>query len=647
LGYFLGALPLASISNGGVDLIHNDAVSLFVSAAKQVQPQVEPSPEDLISIGQIARQVEGLPLALELAASWVRIMPIARIAQELTQGYELLEAELTDIPERHRNLRSILDKTWTALSEKKRETLAKFSVFVGGCTLEAAEAVTKTHYSILLALVNEALLKRTSDFRFDMHPLIRHYAVDKLGPDSTQEAIIQSSHSAYYRTLVRKGGRDLCMGKDYRWQTDYLTDYNNLLAVLNRSLDAIDTEQSLELCAGLWFFWFSNGKFKEGINFCQQALHISSGESEVRAETLNGLGALISRVNLEEGKGYLEQGLAMSQGLGFKYGKQNALFYLSNIAQSQNDLSTAESYMLEALRLRGELGYSVQQCVHNLGNIYYKQGKFQEAEEYYQQALEICQRNNNAYEIAIAQGSLANVAMKCGNYQKAEALLLASRQLYQLSQDKAHLAYTELTLGVVAYHAGNHSKARAFYDTALHMGQEINWTILIANCYLYLALLDYYDGAYTSATHWLERCLALCATNHFTREAVWTNSLFISIYALREPNKALAVAKQAFDLLQGLNAPDDFRLFLEHLLLFLESHNLTTAITLYAIVEMLQDRLNVVRPVFDQRRLDQFKINAQVSVGLEVFNICYQQGKDMKPEAVTTYLDGLFGDFPR
>ena len=97
----------------------SEAVGLFVSAAKRVSPQLEPSPDDLLSIAQIAKQVEGLPLALELAASWVRIMPISRIAKELGQGYDLLKTDLSDIPERHRSLNQILDKTWATLSKKK------------------------------------------------------------------------------------------------------------------------------------------------------------------------------------------------------------------------------------------------------------------------------------------------------------------------------------------------------------------------------------------------------------------------------------------------------------------------------------------------------------------------------------------------
>src|SRR5690606_22391177 len=151
----------------------SDAVRLFVGAALRVAPDTTFSDDDMSDVARICAHVEGLPLAIELAASWLRAMTPGQVPAELESGYELLAADLADLPARHRSLETVLDKTWEDLTDVKRQTLQRLSLFVDGCTLEAGQAVTESHLSTLLSLVNQSLLQRRSDGRLHCHALVQ------------------------------------------------------------------------------------------------------------------------------------------------------------------------------------------------------------------------------------------------------------------------------------------------------------------------------------------------------------------------------------------------------------------------------------------------------------------------------------------
>ena len=176
------------------------AVQLFLQSARRNQPDFAlQDKDDLTYLARICRTVAGMPLALELAASWVDMLPLSEIADELQQGLDFLETDMRDMPERHRSIRAAIDYSWQKLDEKERDIFAKLSVFRGDFTREAAKALADANLRQLARLVSKSLLQGGGgkDGRYQIHELLRQYGAEKL-EDSGEETAVRERHSYYY-----------------------------------------------------------------------------------------------------------------------------------------------------------------------------------------------------------------------------------------------------------------------------------------------------------------------------------------------------------------------------------------------------------------------------------------------------------------
>ncbi|NOK78959.1 MAG: hypothetical protein GFH24_608416n3 [Chloroflexi bacterium AL-N5] len=499
------------------DLSDNEAVSLFVSAAKRVQPQLEPSPEEFLSIAQIARQVEGLPLALELAASWLRIMPIARIAQELSQGYDLLETDLSDVPERHRNLKTILDKTWESLSEKKRETLAKLSVFVGGCTLEAAEAVTQTHFSILLALVNEALLRRLNTGRFDLHLLIRNFAADK--HKALDIADTYQRHGHFYAEQLAAHSSPKA-GKSALRLTDDTENCRDawLYLATQHQLDLL--ELSLN---GIDYLYSMAGRYHEGNQLYEKLLGIletqppSTQRDRLMAGIINGQAdRSLTLGYTEAATAQLHKSLALLAPLtGVEKQRAYVLSSFARLCWEQGNYAQAQSYLQSAYDTVNPLDDQRQivNILHGLAIVLRDQGKLEEAYPVYQNvikvylsmaeygnaalaynnlaALELAMNKVNCARISVERGlalikdtkadrartylkqSYAGIYFQSTDYLMAEKAFLEVLELAKKIQDKTIVCDVLKMLGHCQVKLGEPAKAIPYLQDSLRLAQDL------------------------------------------------------------------------------------------------------------------------------------------------------------------------------
>jgi predicted ATPase/DNA-binding SARP family transcriptional activator len=178
------------------------AVRLFVQRARRARPGFEMNDEDKPGILRLCRLVEGMPLALELAAAWVRILSPAEISQEIETSLEFLNAQVRDLPERHRSIQAVFDHSWHMLTEEERNVLCRMSVFHGSFSREAAEAVAGSRLALLSALVAKSFLRRTREGRYILHELIRQYVANHLAEVPEEEGEARDRHSAYYTDFV-------------------------------------------------------------------------------------------------------------------------------------------------------------------------------------------------------------------------------------------------------------------------------------------------------------------------------------------------------------------------------------------------------------------------------------------------------------
>ena len=189
------------------------------------------------AIAAICRQVEGMPLALELAASWARVMPCAEIARQIGENFDFLTTGLRNLPERHRSMRALFDQSWRLLSPVEQGVLMRLSVFRGGWQLEEAAPVTGATLALLLGLVDKSLVHTAGQHRFDLHELVRQYAAEQLAA-SGEDDLIRQRHYAAYLQLFRTADSHLRGPEAATWFARLEPEQDNLRAALQWTLDS-------------------------------------------------------------------------------------------------------------------------------------------------------------------------------------------------------------------------------------------------------------------------------------------------------------------------------------------------------------------------------------------------------------------------
>lgn len=242
------------------------AVQLFLQSARRNQPDFAfQGADDLTYLTRICKVVAGMPLALELAASWVDVLPLAKIAAELRKGLDFLETDMRDLPERHRSVRAAIDNSWQYLTEQERAIFARLSVFRGGFTQEAAKAVTGTDLRQLARLMNKSLLQGVrEDGRFQVHELLRQYGKEKLA-ELGLETTACDRHSEYFCSALQKWQAALNSNQTRKAAVEMEADYRNITLAWEYALDQGHLGHLIAAVNGLGDYYDVTGRWMTGI----------------------------------------------------------------------------------------------------------------------------------------------------------------------------------------------------------------------------------------------------------------------------------------------------------------------------------------------------------------------------------------------
>ena len=262
------------------------AVQLFVQRARQVQHHFSLA-DNLPSVLSICRQVEGLPLGLELAASWLHAMSCPQVAARMASSLDFLTTPLRNMPERHRSLRTLFEKSWSLLAAGEQAVFMRLALFQDGFDLEAAAAVAGATLPVLAGLIDKSLVRIDAAGRYDLHELLRQYAQDKLANAGEYDSTIRR-HLAYYLQLAEEGEAHVYGPEQSGWYDHLEAEIDNLRAALTWSLDHGEGEVGLRLAAALRWVWEACGYLEEGFVWFTKLLAQSSGAAaSVRAKALS------------------------------------------------------------------------------------------------------------------------------------------------------------------------------------------------------------------------------------------------------------------------------------------------------------------------------------------------------------------------
>jgi predicted ATPase/DNA-binding SARP family transcriptional activator len=510
-----------------------DAVQLFWQHARQVQPHFDPSAE-WPWVVRICQLVDGMPLAIELAAAWLRLMPYRAIVQEIEGNVDFLATTLRNVPGRHRSLRAVFDQSWYLLSEAEQAVLKKLSVFRGGFQRETAEAVTDASLEQLASLVDKSLLQVTPAGRYHIHELIRQYAAQKLRQTPGDYEQARSLHCLIYLDFLR-GQEAHLKGVNLKGAKAAITaELDNVRAAWRW---AVERGQLLELKSameGLWFFYEAKGWILEGDDDFGQAVAslrrtcagLTTPElAAARADSCPVLGlALVyegwfqSRLGrFEEAKPLFQESLSILRSAGDRARRERAcalfFFGLATLYFGGEPVAAIGS-LQESLALFNQVDdtWGKGMAMSVLGQATLALGQGAEAERLLQESIAILTKIGNLQNISCAMSALGQVAQKRGQISQAEAIYLECLKIRAEIGDRTGMAFSLCDLGEVARLGGAYDQARRYYEQSLASARETGLPTASAEALRGMGNLAERRGDYAQAKGFFQESLAVSRT---------------------------------------------------------------------------------------------------------------------------------------
>ncbi len=494
------------------------AVQLFIQTAQRVRRDFEYMLANSAAILRLCRLVDGLPLAIELAASQVRDHTCAEIVAAVEQNLDVLSTSLRDVPERQRNLRALFAYSWNLLQPLEREALMALSLFRGGATAEAAAEVAHATPETLSALIDQSLLRRSDADRYEMHELVRQYAAEKLAETAGDYAAAQRRFSAYFATWAQQRESEL---RDRR-QTTALQliepEIENLRTAWEWSIAAGDEAAIDHLMTGLFRFfrlrsWFVQGDQTSAlvINWLRPQASTAARRTLLgRALTWRGVFAY-SLAWLSEAREALVESCDLLNRDEDRSLRAAALGHLCHVAAQLGQHTDAEQFGRESL----ELFRAVQDrsgeamAALNLGNVFKDRGDFEQGRQFYQRSLDLQGEDGDPRATAATLNNLGMIAQQIGEYAEARNLYARAAQNYRELADRYGQALTLTNLGIIADIQGDYPEAIRLYQSGLELRQEIGERLGLAYSYANLGYVAYEQGEYLKARRLLQQGLDL------------------------------------------------------------------------------------------------------------------------------------------
>ncbi len=512
-------------------------MQLFVARARSVRPDFALTDQNAPAVVQICRQLDGVPLAIELAAARARALSVEEIAARLDNRLALLAGGSRTAAPRQQTLRGAIDWSYDLLSDAERSLLRQMSVFAGGWTLEAAEHVAGQPevLDLLTQLVAKSLVQSIQqpgqETRFQMLETIREYAQEKLA-QTGEVAATQARHLAFYLALAEKADPELRRHGQAIWLKRLDRENDNLRAALTRALKSDEAELALRLAGALSYFWKILDYGVEGRRWLEAALQLNSKRNSL-GPSAGCARALVGAVWLSHGSNFvsqgsnfgvsrprLEQASAIYRELRDTAGLAFAVWLMAMELRSVKQSAEAQQHFDEALGLAmaAEDGWVVGLCLHFMGHVTEDMGDSARARELYQRSFEITRQEGDQWELLGLTGDLARYARADGDAAHAIAMLENRLAAYEALGSKGGMAQQLSLLASISAAQGDYTRAGSAALTIQNLpGSQQN----IASARTHLGQIDYLQGRLPEAQAHFEAGLKIFRELNVQRFMGW------------------------------------------------------------------------------------------------------------------------------
>lgn len=452
------------------DALEFAAVKLFLQSARRAVPEFTVTADNMDFIARICKLVQGMPLGILLAASWVSMLGPDEIADEMQRNIDFLESDMGDLPQRHRSIRAVCDYSWQLMTEREQQLFARLSVFQGGFTREAAQAVADADLRTLMSLANKSVIARDAESgRYTMHELLRQYAQHQLG---TEESQIKDAHLQYFlawaeETVDKEWGSDAA-----GWFQQTERELPNVQVAIARAVEDADAEIALRLVNALWWYWFRHGSNHEARDYFQQALALPHKETATRALAFLHMGVILAQLG-DFGEAMRLQGEAGRLADQFDVPAIKAMLAWTHTFRT-SDYDEAVQLFERALALLGnhEDDNRLSAVMNSYGDRVRVQGDLDRSEQLYQECLALSRKIHFTESIVDATGNLGRIALLKGDYDRAADLIGEAVQVARRSGTRMLVGHWLIQLGTLELYRGHLDDAERHISDSLAIQSE-------------------------------------------------------------------------------------------------------------------------------------------------------------------------------
>jgi len=480
------------------------SIALFVQRAAAARPDFELNQENACAVAEICARLDGLPLAIELAAARVKVLSPSSMLTRLASRLQLLTGGSRDLPQRQQTLRAAIDWGYDLLSAPEQKLFRRLSVFVGGCNLESVEAVCDSKGDLdldlldgMASMVDKSLMQqveqRKTESRFVMLETLREYALEKLEA-SGEAALTKRAHAAYCLVLAEENSTESSEPEGVGWLERLGLEHDNCRAALEWLTETGNAEWGLRLGTSLFRFWEVREYLAEGRDRMDRLLELTEagGPTKLRMRALFAAGVLAGEQgDYASADALIHESQDIAQALGDKTGVAVSLNALAVFARDRGDVEAAHILFEASLGLWRELGdqKAVARALSNLANVVKLQQEYGRARALYQECFSIFEELGDRTGIAWSLNYQGDVARDQGDSAAARTLYEQGLEIFREVDDRWGIAGTLADLGSLAREKKDYSTARSMYRESIKVFQELDHRRGIARLLEYFACL--------------------------------------------------------------------------------------------------------------------------------------------------------------
>ncbi|HEV2066275.1 MAG TPA: tetratricopeptide repeat protein [Thermomicrobiales bacterium] len=474
-------LPTTAVSR-------SESVVLFRSRAQAVHPGFALTPANAGHVATICSRLDGLPLAIELAAGRIRVLPPEKMLAQLEDRFTLLTEGYRDYPERHRTMRNAITWSYDLLTPVEQAMFRLLSVFVGGCSQEAVKAMRRDIQGVsdavdadlacLEILVGRSLAQRRDDDagpRYRLLETIREFGLERLAVSGESETL-RSAHTGYFLSLAERAEPELRKPGQEQWFDFLEAEHGNFRAALAWALAGHHPGVALRIGAALWRFWMMRGYLSEGRRWLDRALEDEQAPLPQRAAALSAAGSLAEHQNdYAPAEALHRQALAAWRATGDLKNVGAALDSLGNVAHDQGNYEEAIELHEQALAVCRDVGdqWGAARALNNLGVVAYYQGAYDRAEVFWTECQSAMGAVGDTWAECQVLNNLGALAFQSGNLVQATTLHEQALALRRRMGDKPGMASSFINLGEVALESGDLNRAAEMFEQGTDLMREL------------------------------------------------------------------------------------------------------------------------------------------------------------------------------